>query len=126
MSKSGSVSLELLHHTKPSTILYQVSRTNYGLYRVFRSFGFVAETYITLVNILAGRELLPEFISCSDISESLSRHVLRWLDDPKSHAQTVADLARLKSRVAQPGATDRTASYILNALGVPQIGRRAA
>jgi lipid-A-disaccharide synthase len=126
MSKSGSVSLELLYHTKPSTILYQLSRTDYAIYRVLRGIGLMAAPYITLVNILAGTELFPEFVSCSDISQALSEHLLRWLRDPLAHAQTVAELTSLKSRVAQAGATDRTASYILNALGISRIARCAA
>jgi lipid-A-disaccharide synthase len=126
MSKSGSVSLEILHHTKPSTILYQVSKANYGLYRIFRALGGVADTYITLVNILADRELLPEFISCTDVSEALSVNVLQWLEDPQAHAHTVSELRKLKSHVAQPGATDRTAAYILNILATPAHHRKAA
>lgn len=117
MSKSGSVSLELLYHTKPSTILYQVTRYDYGFYRFVRGIGVIAAKYITLVNLLADRELFPEFISCTDVSEPISRHVLNWLGNPVAHAQVVADLTRLKSRVAQPGATERTAHYILDTLG---------
>jgi lipid-A-disaccharide synthase len=126
MSKSGSVSLELLYHTKPSTILYQVSRADFAIYRVLRGTGLMVAPYITLVNILAGSELFPEFISCHDISETLSQSVLRWLDDPQAHANTVAALTHLKSRVAQPGATHRTAQYIMNVLGASAAKRRAA
>jgi lipid-A-disaccharide synthase len=126
MSKSGSVSLELLYHAKPSTILYQVSRANYGLFQIFRGLGCVADTYITLVNILADRELLPEYISCRDVSENLSRHVLNWLDNPAAYTETVAELTKLRSRVAQPGATDRTATYILDALDARRVARQAA
>jgi lipid-A-disaccharide synthase len=126
MSKSGSVSLELLYHAKPSTILYQVSRTNYALYRAFRALGIVADQYITLVNILAGRELLPEFVSCTDVSSALSAHVLRWLEDRAAYKNTVDQLIQLRSRVAEPGAAQRTAEYILNTLSATTSKRRAA
>jgi lipid-A-disaccharide synthase len=126
MSKSGSVSLELLYHAKPSTILYQVSPADYLTYRVLRGAGLMAAPYITLVNLLAGYELFPEFVSCRDVSEPLSRHVLHWLEDPVEHARTVLELERLKRDVAQPGACDRTAQYILQALGARQPHRSAA
>jgi lipid-A-disaccharide synthase len=126
MSKSGSVSLELLYRTKPSTILYQVTRGDYAIYRFLRAIGVMAAPYITLVNILAGRELFPEYVSCTDVSEPLSRQVLRWLEDPAAHAAICAELNQLKLRVAQPGATARTAEYILQALSGSQPLRVAA
>jgi lipid-A-disaccharide synthase len=126
LSKSGSVSLELLYHTRPSTILYQVRRFDYYfIYRLLRSLGVMAAKYITLVNLLADRELFPEFVSCGDVSEPISRHVLNWLGNPAAHAEIVSELTRLKAAVAQPGATDRTAQYILQTLGV-SLARRAA
>jgi lipid-A-disaccharide synthase len=126
MSKSGSVSLELLFHAKPSTILYQVSRTDYGIYRLFRATGIMSDTYITLVNILAGRELFPEFISSTDVSEQLSARVLNWLSDSGAYNETVSQLIELRAGVAEPGATSRTAAYILDALGNQNTARRAA
>jgi lipid-A-disaccharide synthase len=126
LSKSGSVSLELLYHAKPSTILYQVSHFDYGIYRLLRGVGVVAAKFITLVNMLADRELLPEFISCSDASEPISRHILNWLKNPAAHAEVVSELIRLKAQVARPGATNRTAEYILQSLGVSRTRRAAA
>ena len=45
---SGSVSLELLYHHKPTVIHYQISRTAFAVQRFFRKVRF-----ITLVNLLA-------------------------------------------------------------------------
>lgn len=127
LSKSGSVSLELLYHTKPSTILYQVSRVDYyGIYRILRGIGVMGAKYITLVNLLADRELFPEFVSCTDVSEAISGRMLGWLRNRAAHAEIVSELARLKLRVAQPGATERTAAYILDALDIARPQRLAA
>jgi lipid-A-disaccharide synthase len=126
MAKSGSVSLELLYHMKPSTILYQLGIANYATYRVLHAIGLMAAPYITLVNILAGHELFPEFIGRRDVSATLSGHVLNWLRDAGAREAIVAELAQIRSRVAQPGATARTAEYILNALGSTTRRRQAA
>jgi lipid-A-disaccharide synthase len=48
MACSGSVSLELLHHTTPTVILYWVNRLAYRVQDAFRTV-----KYITLVNLLA-------------------------------------------------------------------------
>jgi len=48
---SGSVSLELLHHEKPTVIHYKISRTAFVIQRFFRRVRF-----ITLVNLLASEQ----------------------------------------------------------------------
>ena len=48
MACSGSVSLELLYHEKPTVVVYWVSRTAMRIQRFFRK-----SRYITLVNLLA-------------------------------------------------------------------------
>ena len=70
--------------------------------------------------------MLPEYVSCADLSKPLSEHVLRWLQDPAVYAETVRELTQLKARVAQPGASARAARYILQALGDAKLGRMAA
>ena len=124
---SGSVSLELLYHTKPSAILYQISRLGYAVQWVFRKV-----RYITLVNLLtaddpfADREagiydandprdqhvLMPEYLTHGDRSDTLAAHVVEWLTDDAKHAKLQSQLAALKSQVAQGGASQRAAEYI--------------
>ncbi len=55
MAVSGSVSLELLYHTKPSVILYHISRLAFFLQRFFRKV-----RYITLVNSADDRRLVSK------------------------------------------------------------------
>ena len=49
------MSLELLYHTTPSVILYQVSRLAFSVQRFFRKV-----RYITLVNLLTSDDLFPK------------------------------------------------------------------
>src|SRR5690606_34539887 len=129
---SGSVSLELLYHAKPSVILYQVSRLGYFIQSCFRKV-----RYITLVNLLTAEEfatcrpaavynprdprdahvLLPEYLTCEDRSEELATHAIEWLTDPAARATRVAALSRLRDEFAVGGASDRAAEYIDAALG---------
>ena len=130
MAVSGSVSLELLCHTKPTVILYRISRAAYFVQRFFRKV-----KYITLVNLLvtdelfpkdltpfdpsqpdADRVLFPEYLTWEDKSSEIAAHVVEWLTDPARREARVAELARLKARVAHGGASARAAQYILNAL----------
>jgi lipid-A-disaccharide synthase len=108
---SGSVSLELLSAGLPSVIIYRVGRLARRLAR-----HFLTCRYITLVNLLAGRELYPEFLSDRCEAEGVAGHVLCWLNDPAARAAVCQELAALRQGVAAPGACERTARYVLDAL----------
>jgi lipid-A-disaccharide synthase len=123
---SGSVGLELLYRRKPSVVVYRVGR---ALWRL----GHLLATckYISLVNLLADRELFPEYPSMRCEAEAAAGHVLRWLNEPAAHAEACRELDELCRRVAEPGACGRTASFILAALdagatGVDRKARRVA
>jgi len=130
MAVSGSVSLELLYYTKPTVILYWISRLAYFVQGFFRKV-----KYITLVNLLTADELypadlapfdpaqedaqkvlFPEYLTCEDKSAQIAAHVVEWLTDPAKREVRIAELARLKARVAHGGASNRAAEYILHAL----------
>ena len=111
ISVSGSVGLEILHHGKPAVVVYRVGRLFLRLGRCF-----VTCPYISLVNLLAGKELFPEFPTDRCEAEAVSAHVLRWLNDPAAYQELCGELASLRQRVAQPGACDRAARFVLDVL----------
>jgi lipid-A-disaccharide synthase len=105
---SGSVGLELLHHAVPSAIVYRVN----SLYRkIARS--VLNVPYISIVNLLAERELFPEFLTSRDESAGIAEQVLGWLDDPAAASRLRSELTVLKAKVGQPGACERAASMVL-------------
>ena len=124
---SGSVSLELLYHAKPSVILYHIGPISYFIQQFFRKV-----RYITLVNLLTASDpftgrpagvydsndprdahvLLPEYLACRDKSTKLADHVVQWLTDGAGYAERVRQLETLRDRVGQGGASRRAAEYI--------------
>ncbi len=130
MACSGSVSMELLYHTKPTVIHYWISPLAYAVQRRFRKV-----KYITLVNLLSTGELypadlspydpsqpgaekvlFPEYLTCEDKSAAVAGHVIQWLKDPAALARQIAALEQLKAQVAHGGASARAAEYILREL----------
>lgn len=130
LAVSGSVSLELLFHTKPTAILYHISP---GMYRV--QGWFRRAPYITLVNLLTAPEtfpeeigvydpadpkdahvLMPEYLTCEDRSDALAAHAVEWLTDDAAREDLVGRMEALRERVAVPGASDRAAGYVLQEL----------
>jgi lipid-A-disaccharide synthase len=124
---SGSVSLELLYHRKPTAILYQISRLGFVVQRIFRKV-----RYITLVNLLTANQpfavpeaghydpsdpqdahvLMPEYLTCRDRTADLAKHITQWLESNESYQSNVQGLARLKDQVGHGGASVRAAEYI--------------
>jgi lipid-A-disaccharide synthase len=129
---SGSVSLELLYHAKPSVILYHVSRFGYLVQSLFRRC-----RYITLVNLLTADDittprpaaiydpanprdahvLMPEYLTYQDKSEQLAGHCVQWLTDEAARSRQESALMQLRDEFATGGASARAAEYIANALG---------
>jgi lipid-A-disaccharide synthase len=112
---SGSVGLELLYRGKPSVVVYRAHPVSLWISQFLRK-----PRYISLVNLLAERELFPEFLTCRDEAVPVAGRVLHWLNDEGAYQEVCAALAELKSRVAQPGACRSVANYILEALARPQ------
>jgi lipid-A-disaccharide synthase len=108
---SGSVGLELLYRGKPSVVLYRIGRIDLVVGNFFRTC-----PYISLVNLLAERELFPEYLTDRCEGEAIAGHLLRWLKDPAAYEAVCADLAMLRQRVATPGACARAAAAILDEL----------
>jgi lipid-A-disaccharide synthase len=130
MAVSGSVSLELLYHTKPTVILYHISRLAFFVQSFFRKV-----RYITLVNLLTTNDLfpqrvatydpadpvdanvlMPEYLTWQDRSPQVADHVIEWLTDSARRDERIAQLAVLKEQVGHGGASRRAADYLLDEL----------
>jgi lipid-A-disaccharide synthase len=108
---SGSVGLELMAEALPTVVLYKLKRFDLWIARPF-----IKAKFISLVNLLADAEVMPEYLTTVDVSGDLAAWGRMWLDDPKQRAGASARLAALRDRVAVPGASDRAAEAILAAL----------
>jgi lipid-A-disaccharide synthase len=114
---SGSVGLELMVEALPSVVLYKVKRIDLLIARPF-----IRAKYISLVNLLADREVMPEYLTGADVSGEMADWALRWLNDPAERAKASAELAALRDRVAVPGASDRAAEAIVSSLTADPAG----
>ncbi|QEH37580.1 Glycosyl transferase [Aquisphaera giovannonii] len=106
-SVSGSVSLELMMEALPTVILYKLNAID-----LFIARPFIKAKFITLVNLLADAELMPEYLTTRDVSVELAAHARTWLDDPIAMARATANLAALRLEAARPGASRRAAGRI--------------
>src|SRR5439155_12016293 len=109
---SGSVSLELLYHAKPSVMVYRVPWWTYQV--VHR---LVNVQFMTLVNLLAtDPPLMPEFPTWRDCSADVARHAIGWLTDEAARQQLIDQLMELRQQLATGGASAAAAEYIVRQL----------
>jgi lipid-A-disaccharide synthase len=108
---SGSVGLELLSRLKPTVVVYKVGEV---MHRVARRLATCA--HISLVNLLAGETIYPEYPTSKDVSGAVADHLFRWLNEPSERENLVARLAALRGRVAVPGAIGRAADFLMKEL----------
>jgi lipid-A-disaccharide synthase len=122
---SGSVGLELLFHAKPSVVVYRVSPVALRVGSWFKT-----SPFISLVNLLAGRELFPEYLPSRCEAEAVAGHVRLWLGDAAAYQRLRFELEGLRDRVAEPGACRRAAEYLVRTLesatAAPAVPRTAA
>lgn len=118
---SGSVSLELMYEALPTVVVYKVKRVDLWIARPF-----IKARYISLVNLLADREVFPEYLTSADVSPQLTDWAIKWLDDPAARARAVESLAELRGQVARPGASDRAAEQIALWLNRTPTGSRSS
>lgn len=105
---SGTATLETAIFGVPMAIVYRTTPVNYWIAR-----HVVKIKLIGLVNILAGREVVPEFIQHDANAAAMLPHVLELIADTPRRAQMKADLDEVREGLGRPGASDRAAREIL-------------
>ncbi len=110
-SVSGSVGLELMVEALPTVVVYKVRDFDLLVARQF-----IKSKYISLVNLLADDEVMPEYLTPRDVSSEMAGWALKWLNDPAERARASKVLADLRDKVAIPGASSRAAERIVQIL----------
>ncbi len=110
---SGSATLEVAAATCPMVIMYQSSRLLWHLAGKY----IIKTRYLSLVNILAGRELVPEFMPYFTSVNPIIEAVVQRLEDPSELARISAALKELVRPLAARKAGDETAGVVLELLG---------
>ncbi|MGH9161851.1 MAG: lipid-A-disaccharide synthase [Vicinamibacteraceae bacterium] len=112
VTASGTATVQTALHEKPMVIVYRLSPLTYALGKRLVKL----DTY-GMVNLVAGRRIVPELIQDDLTPESVAAHTLRYLTD-STHREATCDAAReVKARLGGPGASRRAAEAILRVAG---------
>lgn len=109
---SGTATLEAACFGVPMVVLYKLSRVSYTLARRLVR----GVSHISLPNIIAGREIVPEFIQDRATPQAIAGAALAILEDDIARAAQRAALLEVRARLGEAGATVRAAHAVLREL----------
>jgi lipid-A-disaccharide synthase len=105
---SGSATLEAAYFRMPFALIYKVAWPTYFAGRLL-----VKVKYLGMPNVLADREIVPEFIQHRAKPQDLAKAALRLLDDPNARQQMIWEFDKIAAMLGESGASDRAAKAIL-------------
>jgi len=109
---SGTATLETGWFGTPMAVVYRTSPLTYAIGRML-----VDVTSIGLVNIVAGRQVVPEFVQGNMRPDRIAAAVGRFLDDSALARSVRRDLGVIREKLGEPGASERVARGILSLAG---------
>ena len=105
---SGTATLETALFGVPMAVMYKISGMSHWIAR-----RLVNVQHIAMVNILAGRGIVPEFIQHDACVEKILPTALNLIEDSTARAAMLQDLAELKRSLGGAGASQRAAEEIM-------------
>lgn len=104
---SGTATLEAAFYGMPYCLVYKLA---WGTYLMARQ--LVKTPHIGLINILAGRELIPEYVQAEANPYEVSLWLTRYLGDSQLRDDLSEQLLDAASRLGEPGVHRRAAHEI--------------
>jgi lipid-A-disaccharide synthase len=106
LSSSGTATLESAILGTPPVVMYRLSPATYALGRLL-----VQVPHFSLVNIVAGKAVVPELIQ-GDVNGARIADEVRKLIAPERRESIRAELSRVRTLLGAPGASRRVAEEI--------------
>ncbi len=105
---SGTATLETGCFRTPMIVVYKTSSLTYAIGRLL-----VRIKNIGLVNIVAGRAVVPEILQWSVTPQRLAGEAGKLFSDPDARRRMSGELSIVRDRLGTPGASGRVAKVIL-------------
>jgi lipid-A-disaccharide synthase len=105
---SGSATLEAAYFRLPFALVYKVSWITYLAGRAL-----VKVKYLGMPNVLANKEVVPEFIQHRAQPKQIAEAVLRLMEDKSACEEMISDFDAVINSLGQGGASEQAAHAIM-------------
>ena len=105
---SGTATLQAAVVGTPMILLYKTTLPTYWVARMW-----IRVKWIGLVNLVAGRTVVPELIQDEATVERLTKEACRLLNDRQAYDEMKNGLRQVRQSLGDPGASFRTAQVVL-------------
>jgi lipid-A-disaccharide synthase len=114
LTASGTASLEAMLLKRPLVVAYRMSGFSYGL---LRRMGIQKLPFYSLPNLLAGREIAPEYVQGEVRADVLGPALLRCLEDSRTGNDKTALMLEVHRRLRHGGSELAAATVLALARG---------
>ena len=108
---SGTATLESAYFRMPFVLVYKVSWPTYLAGRLM-----IRTRFVGMPNVLADREIVPEFLQHEARPIAIAESVLELMKDSPRREQMIADFDTIIARLGETGASEKAARAILSEL----------
>ena len=109
---SGSATLEAAYFQLPFVLVYKVAWPTYLAARLV-----VSVKYLGMPNVLADREVVPEFIQDRARPDAIVKAVRRLIEDADARDRMIAEFDKITGKLGEGGASDQAARAIIEEIG---------
>lgn len=108
---SGTATLETAILKKPMIVIYKTSLLTWALAKLL-----IKIPYIGLVNVVAGKKIVPECIQFQATPRNIAAQAIGLLSDQEKLDRIKRELTKVKDNLGAPGASVRAAQKIIHYL----------
>ena len=111
MVASGTATLEAAYFRLPFVLVYKVSWPTYFAARLV-----IRTPHLGMPNVLAGREIVPEFLQHEARPQAIARSVLQLMNDSATRDEMISEFDTIITKLGETGASAKAAQSILQEL----------
>ena len=113
---SGTATLEAAYFRLPFVLIYKVAWPTYLAARLV-----VSVKYLGMPNVLAGREVVPEFIQHRARPDAIVKAVRQLIEQANARDRMISEFDRIVGKLGEGGASDQAARAIIEEIGAKSI-----
>jgi lipid-A-disaccharide synthase len=120
VAASGTVTLEIVLLDTPMVVAYKLSPMSYRLGRLLVRLGqfpLAKLGYFSLVNLIAGRQVVQELLQDEATAEALAAELHRLVYDHPHRERQLSEFKKVREKLGERGASERAARLAAKLMG---------